>query len=145
MLRRTSLAICLPPGRYRSRSTIVGELTSPARLLEGRVASVQWRNPHAEAVIEVGGGCGGRRCRPAKTPAQPGDRRRYRRQDATAARTAGDWGEFALLSRMEAWGVTPGRRSGELIGHRVPANRSCYASSTCSSTARRTVALVAVR
>jgi hypothetical protein len=84
---------------------------------------VQWRNPHAEAQVEV-----------APTLALPSDlasRSMPAQQQAVdgaavlararlPASAAGDWEvEFAPLSRMEAWGVAPlkvGDRV-ELIGY----------------------------
>lgn len=90
--------------------------------LEGRVRSVQWRNPHAELVLEVG------------APALPADlsQRRLPAQaqsvDAAAilarvrlpAAPAGDWEvELAPLSRMEAWQIAPLKAGDrvELIGY----------------------------
>lgn len=90
--------------------------------IEGRVRSVQWRNPHAEAVIEVG------------TLALPADlaQRRMPAQsqnvDGAAilararlpAAAAGDWEvELAPLSRMEAWQIAPLKAGDrvELIGY----------------------------
>lgn len=91
--------------------------------IEGRVKSVQWRNPHAEAVIEVA---------PAlKLPADLASRKMPAQQQPVdgalllpkvqlPAAAAGDWEvEFAPLSRMEAWKVQPlkvGDRI-ELIGY----------------------------
>ena len=91
--------------------------------IEGRIKTVQWRNPHAEALVEV-----------APTLALPSDlasRSMPAQQQAvdgaavlSKARlpqsAAGDWEvEFAPLSRMAAWGVAPlkvGDRV-ELIGY----------------------------
>jgi len=90
--------------------------------LEGRVRSVQWRNPHAGLVLEVG------------TLALPADlsQRRLPAQaqsvDAAAilarvrlpAAPAGDWEiELAPLSRMEAWQIAPLKAGDrvELIGY----------------------------
>ena len=87
--------------------------------IEGRVKSVEWRNPHAEAVVEVG---------PALTlPADLAQRKLPAQSQAVdgaaiAAKArlpsapAGDWEiEFAPLSRMEAWGVAP-LKAGDRIG-----------------------------
>jgi len=91
--------------------------------IEGRVKSVQWRNPHAEAVVEVGAGL--------KLPADLAQRRmpaQSQNVDGAAimgrtlvpAVAAGDWEvEFAPLSRMEAWHVAPLKAGDrvELIGY----------------------------
>jgi hypothetical protein len=87
--------------------------------IEGRVKSVEWRNPHAEAVVEVGAALIlpadlAQRKLPAQSQAVDGA--------AIAAKArvpnspAGDWEiEFAPLSRMEAWGVAP-LKAGDRIG-----------------------------
>lgn len=91
--------------------------------LTGRLKTVQWRNPHAEGVIEVAAGLA--------LPADLAGRTLPAQQqavDATAilsrarvpADAAGDWEvEFAPLSRMEAWGVVPLKAGDrvELIGY----------------------------
>lgn len=91
--------------------------------LAGVVKSVQWRNPHAEAVVAVADDL--------KLPADLSQRQMPPQQQsvdsaALLARTqvpadaAGDWEvEFAPLSRMEAWGVAPLRVGDrvELIGY----------------------------
>ncbi len=79
--------------------------------IEGRIKSVAWRNPHAEAVVEV----------PAdlKLPADLSTRKMPAQQQAVdgaavlgktqlPAQAGGDWEvEFAPLSRMDAWNVAP--------------------------------------
>jgi len=90
--------------------------------IEGRVRSVQWRNPHAELVVEVGA---------LALPADLAQRRlpaQAQGVDAAAilarvrlpAPAAGDWEvELAPLSRMAAWQISPleaGDRV-ELIGY----------------------------
>jgi hypothetical protein len=91
--------------------------------IEGRVKSVQWRNPHAEAVVTVDTGL--------KLPADLTQRKmpaQSQSVDGTAivaktqlpASAAGDWEvEFAPLSRMEAWKVAPLKAGDrvELIGY----------------------------
>jgi hypothetical protein len=91
--------------------------------LAGTVKSVQWRNPHVEAVVTVADDL--------KLPADLAQRempaqRQFVDSAALLAKTrapeaaGGDWEiEFAPLSRMEAWGITPlqvGDRI-ELIGY----------------------------
>jgi hypothetical protein len=91
--------------------------------IEGRIKSVQWRNPHAEAVVEVA---------PAlKLPGDLAQRKMpAQSQDVDGAQivgkthlppaAAGDWEvEFAPLSRMEAWRVAPLKAGDriELIGY----------------------------
>jgi hypothetical protein len=84
---------------------------------------VQWSNPHAEAVIEVGVGLRlpadlAQRTTPAQSQAIDGASIVAKTRLPSAP--TGDWEvEFAPLSRMEAWGVTPlkvGDRV-ELIGY----------------------------
>ena len=91
--------------------------------LAGTVKSVQWRNPHVEAVVAV--------TDDLKLPADLAQRQMPAQKQlvnstALLARTqvpsaaAGDWEvEFAPLSRMEAWGVTPLKAGDrvELIGY----------------------------
>lgn len=91
--------------------------------IEGRVKRVEWRNPHAEAVIEVGAGLklpadlAGRRL-PAQSQALDGAG--ILAKTALPASPAGDWEvEFAPIARLEAWAVAPlkvGDRV-ELIGY----------------------------
>jgi hypothetical protein len=79
--------------------------------LEGRLKSVQWRNPHAEAVVEVAAGLAlpadlAKRTLPAQQQAV--DAQAILTRARLPADAAGDWEvEFAPLSRMEAWGVVP--------------------------------------
>ncbi|MCU0951611.1 MAG: DUF6152 family protein [Burkholderiaceae bacterium] len=91
--------------------------------IEGRIKSVQWRNPHAEAVVEVAPALAlpadlTRRTMPAQQQGVDGAAVLGKTALPTAA--AGEWEvEFAPLSRMEAWGVAPlkiGDRV-ELIGY----------------------------
>jgi hypothetical protein len=91
--------------------------------LEGTVKSVQWRNPHVEAMVAVADDL--------KLPADLAQRqmpaqRQFVDSAALLAKTqvpevaGGDWEiEFAPLSRMAAWGITPLRVGDriELIGY----------------------------
>ncbi|MDZ7621978.1 MAG: DUF6152 family protein [Candidatus Competibacteraceae bacterium] len=91
--------------------------------LAGTVKNVQWRNPHVEAVVTVADDL--------KLPADLAQRqmpaqRQFVDSAALLAKTrapeaaGGDWEiEFAPLSRMEAWGITPLRVGDwiELIGY----------------------------
>jgi hypothetical protein len=91
--------------------------------LEGRIKSVQWRNPHAEAVVEVAPalklpGDLAQRKMPAQSQNVDGAAIVGRTQLPPAA--AGEWEvEFAPLSRMEAWQVAPLKAGDriELIGY----------------------------
>ena len=91
--------------------------------VEGRVKSVQWRNPHAEAVVEVAAGLklpvdfAQRKLPPQQ---QPVDAAALLAKAQVPAAAAGDWEvEFAPLTRMEAWQVTPLKAGDriELIGY----------------------------
>jgi hypothetical protein len=90
--------------------------------LAGQVKSVQWRNPHAEAVVTVAGDLAlpadlAQRRMPAQQQAVDGAALLARTRLPAAA--AGEWEvEFAPLSRMEAWNVTPLKAGDriELIG-----------------------------
>ena len=91
--------------------------------LAGQVKSVQWRNPHAEAVVTVGADL--------QLPADLAARKLPAQQQAVdaagllarvrlPAAAAGDWEiEFAPLTRMDAWQVTPLKAGDriELIGY----------------------------
>lgn len=91
--------------------------------LAGTVKNVQWRNPHVEAVVAVADDL--------KLPADLAQRqipaqRQFVDSAALLAKTrvpeaaGGDWEiEFAPLSRMETWGITPLRVGDriELIGY----------------------------
>jgi hypothetical protein len=87
--------------------------------IEGRVKSVEWRNPHAEAVVEVGAALTlpadlAQRKLPAQSQAVDGAAIAAKARLPSAP--AGDWEiEFAPLSRMEAWGVAP-LKAGDRIG-----------------------------
>jgi hypothetical protein len=91
--------------------------------IEGRIKSVQWRNPHAEAVVEVAPtlklpGDLAQRKMPAQSQNVDGAAIVGKTQLPPAA--AGDWEvEFAPLSRMEAWQVAPLKAGDrvELIGY----------------------------
>lgn len=97
--------------------------------IAGQVKSVQWRNPHAEAVVTVGADL--------KLPADLAGRKLPPQQQAVDAAAllakvrlpagaAGDWEvEFAPLTRMEAWQVTPLKAGDriELIGYAGVAGR----------------------
>jgi hypothetical protein len=79
--------------------------------IEGRIKAVQWRNPHAEAVLTVGSELAlpadlAARTLPAQQQAVDGKALLAKVRLPAAA--AGDWEiEFAPLTRMEAWKVTP--------------------------------------
>ena len=91
--------------------------------IAGQVKSVQWRNPHAEAVVAVGADL--------KLPADLAGRKLPAQQQAVDAAAVlakaklppsatGDWDvEFAPLTRMEAWQVAPLKAGDriELIGY----------------------------
>jgi hypothetical protein len=94
--------------------------------LAGRVKTVRWANPHAEAVLVVDGGLQlpsdlVRRSLPAQSQSVDGASILARTRLPEAA--AGEWTvEFAPLSRMQAWGVRelkPGDRI-EVIGYLAP-------------------------
>lgn len=94
--------------------------------LEGRVKTVRWANPHAEAVLAVDGAVQlpadlARRSLPAQSQSVDGASILARTRLPEAA--AGEWTvEFAPLSRMQAWGVRemkPGDRI-EVIGYLAP-------------------------
>ena len=91
--------------------------------LAGTVKSVQWRNPHVEAVVTVADDLKlpadlAQRKMPAQQ--QPVDGAALLAKTQVPAAAGGDWEvEFAPLSRMEAWGVTPLKAGDrvELIGY----------------------------
>jgi hypothetical protein len=91
--------------------------------IEGRIKSVQWRNPHAEAVVEVAPalklpGDLAQRKMPAQSQNVDGAAIVGKTQLPPTA--GGDWEvEFAPLSRMEAWQVAPLKAGDriELIGY----------------------------
>ncbi|MBK9245495.1 MAG: hypothetical protein IPM30_11775 [Burkholderiales bacterium] len=94
--------------------------------LEGRIKSVRWANPHAEAVITVDASLKlpadlGRRSVPAQSQNVDGAAVLAKTRLPEAA--GGDWTiEFAPLSRMNAWGVRepkPGERI-EVVGYIAP-------------------------
>lgn len=90
--------------------------------LEGRVKDVQWRNPHAEAVVTVDKPALPADLRQRKFPAQSQnvDGAAIAAKVQVPADAAGDWEiEFAPLSRMQAWGVAPLKEGDriELIGY----------------------------
>lgn len=90
--------------------------------LEGRVKDVQWRNPHAEAVVTVDKPSLPADLRQRKFPAQSQnvDGAAIAAKVQVPADAAGDWEiEFAPLSRMQAWGVAPLKEGDriELIGY----------------------------
>lgn len=96
--------------------------------LAGKVKSVRWANPHAEAVIEVAAGM----TVPAGLPGR-GVPAQTQRVDGAAllknarapAAPAGEWElEFAPLHRMQAWGLAEPPEVGdhiEVIGYTAPA------------------------
>jgi hypothetical protein len=124
MHRRTlliaGLGVALPAAAHHGWSSFNQD---QPLYLEGRLKSVQWRNPHAEGVIEVAAGL----ALPAdlagrKLPAQQQavDTTAILARSRVPADAAGDWEvEFAPLSRMEAWSVTPLKAGDrvELIGY----------------------------
>ena len=91
--------------------------------IEGRVKSVEWRNPHAEAVLTVGADLKlpadlAQRKMPAQSQGIDGAAIVAKAQLPAAA--AGDWEiEFAPLSRMSAWNIAPLKAGDriELIGY----------------------------
>ena len=94
--------------------------------LEGRIKSVRWANPHAEAVLVVDGVLKlpadlARRSLPAQSQQVDGAAIVAKTRLPEAA--AGEWTiEFAPLSRMQAWGVREpkaGERI-EVIGYIAP-------------------------
>ncbi len=94
--------------------------------LEGRVKTVRWASPHAEAVLAVDGALQlpadlARRSLPGQSQSVDGASILARTRLPEAA--AGEWTvEFAPLSRMQAWGVRemkPGDRI-EVIGYLAP-------------------------
>lgn len=94
--------------------------------LQGRIKSVRWGNPHAEAVLQVDEGLrlpadlAGRRM-PAQSQQVDGAAILAKTRLPEAA--AGEWTvEFAPLSRMQAWGVRElkaGERI-EVVGYIAP-------------------------
>jgi hypothetical protein len=90
--------------------------------LAGVVKSVQWRNPHAEAVVTVAADLklpADLPQRPMPAQQQPVDGAALLAKTRVPA-AAGDWDvEFAPLSRMEAWGIAPLKAGDriELIGY----------------------------
>jgi hypothetical protein len=94
--------------------------------LEGRIKTVRWANPHAEAVLAVDGALRlpadlARRSLPAQSQQVDGAAILAKTRLPEAA--AGEWTvEFAPLARMQAWGVRepkPGDRI-EVIGYIAP-------------------------
>lgn len=79
--------------------------------LEGRIKSVKWSNPHAEAVLEVAGGLKAPPDLAARTvpsQMQTVDGRGVLNKTRSPAESAGGWElEFAPLSRMQRWRVAP--------------------------------------
>jgi hypothetical protein len=112
MLRRLFLAaaalIALPALAHHGWSSF--DQNTPY-FLEGRVKSVRWQNPHAEATIEVAADLKvpadlAGRAVPAQQ--QNVDGAALMKNARTPAAAAGDWElEFAPLSRMQAWEVAP--------------------------------------
>lgn len=124
MHRRTllvaGLAVALPAAAHHGWSSFNQD---QPLYLEGRLKSVQWRNPHAEAVIEVAAGLalpGDLAGRKLPAQQQAVDTAAILARSRVPADAAGDWEvEFAPLSRMEAWGVMPLKAGDrvELIGY----------------------------
>ncbi len=90
--------------------------------IEGRLKSVQWRNPHAEAVLTVDKLALPADLRQRKMPAQSQnvDDAAIVAKAQVPGDAAGDWEiEFAPLSRMQAWNVVPLKAGDrvELIGY----------------------------
>jgi hypothetical protein len=90
--------------------------------IEGRLKSVQWRNPHAEAVLTVDKvtlpADFAKRDLPQQR--QQVDRAALLERTRVPTDAAGDWEiEFAPLSRMQAWNVAPLKAGDriELIGY----------------------------
>ncbi len=127
MKRRTLLiaAVAVPVSAAAHHGWSSFEQDKPV-YLEGRIKSVRWTNPHAEAMLTVDAGL--------KLPADLTSRSlpaQSQNVDAAAilAKTrlpesaGGDWSiEFAPLARMNAWGVREpkvGERI-EVIGYTAP-------------------------
>ncbi len=90
--------------------------------IEGRLKSVQWRNPHAEAVLTVDKVTLPANFAKRELPAQQQqvDGAAVLARTQAPADAAGDWEiEFAPLSRMQAWNVAPLKAGDrvELIGY----------------------------
>jgi hypothetical protein len=90
--------------------------------IEGRLKTVQWRNPHAEAVLTVDKVTLPADLRQREFPAQSQnvDGAAIASKVQVPAEAAGDWEiEFAPLSRMQAWNVAPLKAGDriELIGY----------------------------
>ncbi len=90
--------------------------------IEGRLKSVQWRNPHAEAVLTVDQVTLPANFAKRELPAQQQqvDGAAVLARTQAPADAAGDWEiEFAPLSRMQAWNVAPLKAGDrvELIGY----------------------------
>jgi hypothetical protein len=127
MKRRTLLlaAAAAPVAAYAHHGWSSFDQDKPV-YLEGRIKTVRWANPHAEAVLAVDGALKlpadlGRRSLPAQSQSVDGASILARTRLPEAA--AGEWTvEFAPLSRMQAWGVRemkPGDRI-EVIGYVAP-------------------------
>ena len=94
--------------------------------LEGRIKSVRWANPHAEAVLLVDGGLQlpadlARRSLPPQSQQVDGAAILAKTRLPEAA--AGEWTvEFAPLTRMQAWGVREPKAGNriEVIGYVAP-------------------------
>lgn len=94
--------------------------------LEGRIKSVRWANPHAEAVLLVDGGLQlpadlARRSLPPQSQQVDGAAILAKTRLPEAA--AGEWTvEFAPLTRMQAWGVREPKAGSriEVIGYIAP-------------------------
>jgi hypothetical protein len=94
--------------------------------LEGRIKSVRWANPHAEAVITVESTLRmpadfARRSTPAQSQGVDGAAILAKTRLPEAA--AGDWTiEFAPLARMNAWGVRELKVADqiEVVGYMAP-------------------------
>lgn len=94
--------------------------------VRGRIKSVRWQNPHAEAVVEVPAGLS----LPADIASRslPAQQQRVDAagvlQKVRATTLAGEWElEFAPLSRMQAWGLGEPLKAGaeiECIGYTGP-------------------------
>lgn len=79
--------------------------------LEGQVKAVRWANPHAEVTLIVDAALkapSDLATRPVPPQAQAVDGPAVMKKAQAPSGAAGEWTiEFAPLSRMERWGVTP--------------------------------------
>ena len=114
MQRRTALSLALLPGLLPLARAHHGwssfDQDRPI-YLQGRVQSVRWQNPHAEVVLELPANLSlpadlAQRALPAQT--SPVDGKALLAKAQLPRRKDRRWEvEFAPLSRMQAWKVSP--------------------------------------